>query len=89
MKAHTKDVIQYGTAVVMIISAIVLAFLSFILTLTIGPGVLTYVGEAFGSGLAIFGIASYLKNDISEFKAELRNDIKKELQGEQHKQQEK
>ena len=85
MKAHTKDVIQYGTAVVMIISAIVLAFLSFILTLTIGPGVLTYVGEAFGSGLAIFGIASYLKNDISEFKAELR----KELQGEQHNQQEK
>ena len=87
MKSHTKEVIQYGTAVGMICSAIVLAFLSFILTLTIGAGVLTYVGEAFTGGLAIFGVASYLKNDLTEFKTEMRNEVKRELQAERKKQE--
>lgn len=77
MKPHTKEVVQYGTAVVMIASAIVLAFLSFILTLTVGAGVLTYVGEAFTGGLAIFGVATYLKNDLTEFKTELKEELER------------
>ncbi len=87
MKAHTKEVIQYGTAVVMIASAIVLAFVSFYLTYTIGAGVLTYVGEAFGSGLAIFGIASYFKHDLTEFKAELKREYENELKRSREHQQ--
>lgn len=83
MKAHTKEMIQYMTAVVMITSAIVLAFVSFFLTLTIGAGVLTYVGEAFGSGLAIFGIATYFKQDLNEFKTELKREMENELKKKQ------
>lgn len=79
MKMHTKEVIQYSTAVTMIVSAIVLAFLSFILTLTVGAGVLTYVGEAFTGGLAIFGVATYLKNEVTEFKTEMREEVEKKL----------
>jgi hypothetical protein len=87
MKAHTKEVIQYSTAVVMIASAIILAFVSFILTYTIGAGVLTYVGEAFGSGLAIFGIASYFKHDLTEFKQELKREYENELRRSRQPQQ--
>lgn len=86
MKMHTKEVIQYSTAVVMISSAIVLAFLSFILTLTVGAGVLTYVGEAFTGGLAIFGVATYLKNEVTEFKTEVRREVERELASEKKQQ---
>ncbi len=75
MKSDTKEKIQYGSAVGMIASAIILAFVSFFLTLTIGGGVLTYVGEAFGGALAIFGVANYFKNDLAEFKAEIRREL--------------
>lgn len=79
MKMDTKEKVQYGTAVVMIASAIILVFVSFFLTFAIGGGVLTYVGEAFGGGLAIFGVASYFKSDAEAFKAEIRNELKREL----------
>jgi len=43
MKQNTKDWIQYSTAIAMIASAIILAFLAFIITYTIASGVLIYV----------------------------------------------
>lgn len=47
MKSNTKDWIQYLTAIVMVSSGIVLAFLSFFLNHhDIESGVLMYVGEA-------------------------------------------
>ena len=78
MKMDTKEKVQYGTAVAMIVSAIVLVFVSFFLTYAVGGGVLTYVGEAFGGGLAIFGVASYCKSDAEAFKAEIRNELRRE-----------
>lgn len=70
MKSNTKEMIQYGSAILMIVSAIVLVFVSFALTLAIGNGVLAYVGEAFGSALMIFGIVNYFRSQFNDFKAD-------------------
>jgi len=43
MKQNTKDWIQYSTAIGMVASAIVIAFLAFIITYNIGSGVLIYI----------------------------------------------
>jgi uncharacterized protein involved in cysteine biosynthesis len=43
MKQNTKDWIQYSSAIVMVISAIVIAFVALILTSTIASGVLIYI----------------------------------------------
>ena len=43
MKQNTKDWIQYSTAIAMVTSAIVIAFLAFLITANIASGVLIYV----------------------------------------------
>lgn len=43
MKYHTKEWIQYSTAVTIVISAIVIAFLAFLCTATIAGGVQIYI----------------------------------------------
>ena len=43
MKQNTKDWIQYSTAIGMVVSAIVIAFLAFIITTNIASGVLIYI----------------------------------------------
>lgn len=78
MQQNTKDWVQYGSAIALIISSIVIAFISFILTLDIGVGTLTYIGEALSGALAIFGISAYAVSAISKFKAEIRDELRKE-----------
>ena len=47
MESNTKEWIQYGTAVAMVVSGIVLAFLSFFLNnYDIADGVLWYISQA-------------------------------------------
>lgn len=43
MKQNTKDWIQYSTAIAMVCSAIIIAFVALILTSTIASGVLIYI----------------------------------------------
>ena len=43
MKQNTKDWVQYGTAIAMVASAIIIAFVAFIMTTTIASGVLIYI----------------------------------------------
>ena len=59
MKQDTKDRIQYGSAVAMIASAIVLAFASFALLHLIHSTVLAFVGEAVGFAASIFGLGVF------------------------------
>ena len=75
MKQNTKDWIQYLSAIALIASAIVLVFTSFLTIEEIADGVNTYVGIAISGGLAIFGVAAYFVNQLSTFKAEVRNEI--------------
>ncbi|MBQ6188792.1 MAG: hypothetical protein IJK45_01300 [Bacteroidaceae bacterium] len=75
MKQNTKDWVQYMSAVALILSAIALAFLSFIITEDIGAGPLTYIGEALSAALGIFGISIYVVNRLDG----IRSDLKREM----------
>lgn len=75
MEKNTKEWVQYLSAVALIVSAIALAFLSFFVTLDIGPGPLTYIGEALSAALIIFGFGVYVSNKFNEFKTEIRKEV--------------
>lgn len=71
-----KDRAQYTTAMVLIASGIVIAFLSFILIHTISSGVLIYIAQAFVAGGSIFGVSIYFKNQLLEAHGETLDKVK-------------
>ena len=75
MKQSTKDWIQYSTAIAMVVSAIVIAFLAFILTSTIESGVLIYIAQALCYAGGIFGVSIYFKNKMGEFESNAKEKI--------------
>ena len=70
-----KDRAQYTTAMVLIASGILLAFVSFFLIHTITSGVLIYIAQAFTAGGAIFGVSIYFKNQLIEAHGETMNKV--------------
>ena len=81
MKQNTKDWIQYLSAIALILSAIVLVFTSFLTIERVAEGVNTYVGIAISGGLAIFGVAAYFVDRVSQFKTEIREELKRQSNG--------
>lgn len=76
MQANTKEWIQYGTAVAMITSGIVLAFLSFFLNNhDISEGVLWYISQALIYAGGIFGVSIYFKTRLGEFEHRAKQEI--------------
>lgn len=71
-----KDKIQYITAVLLIVSGITIAFLSFTIIHTINSGVLIYIAQAFISGGAIFGVSIYFKNQLGTVHNETMNTLR-------------
>ena len=71
-----KDRAQYTTAMILIASGIIIAFLSFALIQTITSGVLIYIAQAFTAGGAIFGVSIYFKNQLIEAHGETINKLK-------------
>lgn len=63
-----------GTALVF--SAIILYFLAFILTLSIGFEVISAGATLLATGLAFFGITSYIKNQMVEFETKVNKKMK-------------
>lgn len=76
MKQNTKEWMRYLSAIALIASAIAIAFVSFFLTMEIGGGTLTYIGEALSASLIIFGFGVYVADKVSEFKTEIRQEVK-------------
>ena len=76
MKQNTKDWIQYSTAVAMIVSAIVIAFLAFFFTADIASGVLIYIAQALCYAGGIFGVSIYFRTKFGEFERELKDEMK-------------
>ena len=64
MKQNTKEWIQYGSAIAMLTSAIVLALWSFYAISEVHGSVLAYVGEAIAFVAGVYGLALYAKNEI-------------------------
>lgn len=71
-----KDWIQYSTAIAMIVSGIVLAFLSFYHNDgDIAEGVLWYTAQALTYAGGIFGVSIYFKTKLGDFESRTRKEI--------------
>lgn len=70
-----KDKVQYVMAVVLILSGIILAFLSFALTFTIATGSLIYISQCFITAGGIFGVSIYFKTKIGQFSSDATNKL--------------
>lgn len=62
-----KDGFQYGMAGFLIVTAVVLAFVSFIITLTVGTGVIAWGGLCMGTALTLIGGGMYFHNQLVTF----------------------
>lgn len=86
MKPNTKEWIQYGTAVAMVLSGIVLAFLSFFLNnYDIADGVLWYISQALIYAGGIFGVSIYFKTRLGEFEHRTKQELADFLQKKREK----
>ena len=79
MKSNTKDWIQYGTALTMVASGIVLAFLSFFLLSIIGSGVLMYIAQALVFAGAVFGVNLYYKTKFGDLESKTVDNLKDQV----------
>lgn len=72
----TKDWIQYSTAIAMIVSGIILAFMSFFRNDgNISEGVLWYVAQALTYAGGIFGVSIYFKTKLGDFESRTKQEI--------------
>ncbi len=69
MTPANKDRVQYGTAVIMLISGMVLTFLSFFRNGDVVEGVLWYAGQTMVYAGSIFGITMYVRTKSGEIKS--------------------
>lgn len=82
MQQNTKDWIQYSSAIALIASAILIAFLCFSVINDITAGVNAYIGIAISCALAIYGVSAYMVNQVTSFKTEMRSNIRTEIRKE-------
>ena len=67
LSQRTKDKLHYGTAGFLILSAVVLAFISFFITLTVGTGVIAWGGLCMGTALTLIGGGMYFHSQMVTF----------------------
>jgi cytochrome b subunit of formate dehydrogenase len=80
MKNNTKEWIQYSSAVMMLVSGIVLAFLCFFLNhYDITDGVLLYVAQCISLFCIVVGAGMYVYRNVTDAKEELKTDVKDHL----------
>ena len=75
-----KEKFQIINGTLLIVSAIILYFLSFIITLTIGMGVISAGATLLATGLAFFGITGYIKSQMLDFQTKMREKVDKEIE---------
>lgn len=79
MKTNTKENVQYTTAILFLLSGIVMAFFSYFDLHDVAGGVLTYVGEAVALTAGVFSINLYVKSKISDAEARINSRIDKKM----------
>jgi O-antigen/teichoic acid export membrane protein len=78
MKANTKEWIQYGSAVVMLFSGILLTFLCFFLNhYKVDDSVLWYVAQTLVYAGSIFGVSVYIRSKMGDIKSFIEDKITK------------
>ena len=79
MKTNTKEWIQYGTATLMIVSGVVLTFLSFFINGDVVDGVLWYMAQSLTYAGAIFGVSIYFKTKLGETDSQIKEYFERKL----------
>lgn len=76
MTPNVREGLQYGTAIGMVVSGIILAFLSFFLNnYVISDGVLWYISQALVYSGAIFGVNIYFKTKLGNFESKVKDEL--------------
>ena len=71
----TKDWIQYGSAILMIVSGVVLTFISYFDNGDVTDGVLWYMAQALTYAGAIFGVSVYFRTKLGDFESRTKREI--------------
>lgn len=72
-----KDRLSYATAIGLIASGVVIAFLSFFLNqYDIATGILIYIAQAFVVGGSLLGASAYFRSKWLEFNTNAQTEIK-------------
>lgn len=71
-----SDKVKLSIAGILVISSIVLGFVSFILLMEIPTSVIGLDGLWLSTALAVLGITSYFHNELSHFQAEVKTRLK-------------
>lgn len=75
-----KDKISYAVAVIMIMSGILIAFLSFFLNAyNIATGILIYIAQCFVVGGSLLGAQAYFRSKWIEFNTNIKDEIDKKI----------
>lgn len=72
-----KERFQLVNGTVLICAAIILYFVAFALTMTIGFDIVTAGTSLLATGLSLFGITSFVKNQMLEFETKMNRRMKK------------
>lgn len=78
MRTNTREWIQYGSAMFMVGTGALLAFISFLTVGTVVGGVLLYISEALIFAGGIYGINIYYRTQFGEFKSSTMDTLKED-----------
>ena len=79
MTTNTKEWIQYMTATGMIVSGIVMSFISFFMNGDVADGVLWYMAQALTYAGGIFGVSIYFKTKLGSTATEIKDLIERKM----------
>ena len=91
MTTNSKEWIQYSTASLMIVSGVVLTFISFFVNGDVTEGVLWYMAQALTYAGGIFGVSIYFRTKLGSSITEIKDIIDRkfrELRSEEIKEEE-
>ena len=72
-----REKFQIINGTLLVFSAIILYFLAFLLTLSIGFEVVSAGSTLLATGLAFFGISTFVKNQLGHFETSINEKLKK------------
>lgn len=72
-----KEKMQIFNGTSLVFAAIILYFVAFIVTLSVGFEIISAGATLLASGLAFFGLNAFVKNQMIDFEAKVENKIKR------------
>lgn len=79
MTSNSKEWMQYGTAVLMVVSGITLTFISFFTKDDVTDGVLWYMAQALTFAGGVFGVNIYFRTKIGESETRIKKYVEEQL----------